>query len=171
MDEAPGRRRARHHLTVAIGLLVAAAFVLRFGAWSALFEAVAAWLLLALVAYAAGALLWWIAVAWRHRKPDPWAYDPELDGPIAEAMEGRSYLRAPGPAPPPQPASRTAAFLLLAGLFAVAGGWLVAVANSTYGSANGAEAPTLSALAFYLSAACFLAASPWMAWHGLRRAR
>ncbi|MCA1818587.1 MAG: hypothetical protein LC620_00795 [Halobacteriales archaeon] len=163
MERRTARQRARHHVTLAVGLLVVAAFTVRLG--------LPPLLLLLLVAYAAAAAAWWAVAAWRDPKPDPWAYDPELDGPVAEAMEGRSYLRPPGPPPAPRPAAQTWLFLLLAALFAVAGGWLVAVANATYGGARGAEAPALSALAFYLFAASFLAASPWLAWHGLRRAR
>lgn len=96
MEDAPARRRARHHATLSIGLLVAAAFLLRLGPGrGALQETVLPWTLVLLGAYAAVAILWWIVVAWRHRRPDPWAYDPDLDGPIAQEIEGRTY------APPP----------------------------------------------------------------------
>lgn len=170
MERVTGRERARRHLFLAIVLLVAAAFALRFRTVGPL-QLVGPTILFLLVAYAAGSALWWAAAALRDRRQDPWAYDPVLDGPVAEAIEGRSYLRPPGPPPPPRPASHTWTFLALAVVFAAAGVWLVTVAGSTYTAANGAEGPTLSAFAFYLFAAAFFAASPWMAWNGLRRAR
>jgi hypothetical protein len=71
---------------LAIGLLIAAGFVLRGSSFGLI-----PWVIFLLIVYAVGACLWWGILAWRHRRPDPWAYDAELDGPIAEAFEGRSY--------------------------------------------------------------------------------
>ncbi|MEA3143661.1 MAG: hypothetical protein QOG31_985 [Thermoplasmata archaeon] len=172
MDGPAARQRARRHATLAIGLLVAAAFALRFGPGRGIVqEQLLPWVLVALGAYAALAILWWAAAVLRHPRPDPWEYDAELDGPVAEAMEGRSYLRPDGAPPPSIPVARTALLLGLAVLFLLAGAWLVAVAGTTFAAGNGAEGPSLTALAFYLCAAAFLLAGPWLAWRGLRRAR
>jgi hypothetical protein len=118
-------------------------------------------LLVGLLHFAAAGLIALFA-----RRPDPWAYDPDLDGPIAQELAGRSF--PPPPAPLPQQAGRTALWLLLAVAFLLAGVWLVDVAGQVYGRGNGAEAPSLAALALYLCAACFMAAGPWMGWLALR---
>jgi hypothetical protein len=165
MEDGPAasRRRARRHVTTAVSLLVAAAFLMRLGSVAG--EAMP-WLFLAALAYALGAAAWWAVAVLRSPRPDPWAYDPELDGPIAQEMEGTTF--APPAPSPPLPRGLTLAGLALAALFLGAGAWLVGVAGRVYGTGNGAEAPSLSALALYLFAACLLAAGPWLAWQALR---
>jgi len=167
--EGTSRSMARRHATLAIGLLVAGVFVLRLGPGGGALQSVVPWAFFLLLLYAAVACLWWAATALRHRKPDPWAYDPELDGPVAEAMEGRSYLRTEPPAPT-RP-GMTLLYGAVAVLFLLAGTWLVVLGGRIWSSGNGAEAPSLSALAFFVFAAAFMAAGPWLAWAGLRRAR
>ncbi|MEA3202698.1 MAG: hypothetical protein QOI63_364 [Thermoplasmata archaeon] len=166
MDAGQGatpRQQARRHLTTALALLVAAVFLLRLGS---LAGNLAWWGFFLTLLYAAGAAAWWAVAALRNPRPDPWAYDPDLDGPIAQEIEGRSY--PPPPSGPPVPRGQVMLWLVLAAVFLLAGVWLVDVAGSVYGTGNGAEAPSLAALALYLCAACFMAAGPCMAWLALR---
>jgi hypothetical protein len=149
----------------AVGVAFAAFLLVRYGAGVALLkETGLPALLFAVMVFAVAALLLWAYRGWRlHRATDPWAYDPELDGPIAEAVEGRSF---------PPPAKRTAlpgpvvaAWVLVALIFALAGFWLFHIANATYGAANGAEGPSLLPLALYLAGLVFEAAVPFTLWH------
>lgn len=173
-------QHARRHATVALTGLVITGLALRYGAGgSLLFLTLLAWAFFALLAYALLACAAWAVDAWRHRKPDPWAYDPELDGPIAQEFEGRSFLLPPDLTPnatrnPDNRPAATAGWILLALAMFLAGAWLVGLAGRVYGAANGAEAPSLQALLLYLLAATLLAAGPctaWIALAGAGRAR
>ncbi|HUR62139.1 MAG TPA: hypothetical protein VM286_07225 [Candidatus Thermoplasmatota archaeon] len=94
MSVAP-THKARRHATVAMTALIAAGFALNYGAARVAFGGLLAWAVLALLLYALVACSAWAVAAWRDRRPDPWAYDPELDGPIAQEIEGRTF-------PPPR---------------------------------------------------------------------
>lgn len=120
MDEATLRRRrdrARRWAVAGIVLLLLFGFGLSYSSWiaagggagmlavfvSGLF---ATWVFVAVLLFTVATLAVWMYWGWRlHRAHDPWAYDPELDGPDPNARRGLDDARELPPGPPRPPRS------------------------------------------------------------------
>lgn len=159
------RDRARNRFVVVMVLLFLLGGGLRLAGaqWGGVLPvSLAILVLLVLVAWT---LLGWTIAGWRLRRADdPWAYDAELDGPIAMELEGRSY----GP-PTAGKASPTRIFLGIAvgAALAAAAFWLAERGLAVWDRAAGYGPADLSAFGYLLGGVAAAAAAGgvlWVAW-------